>query len=150
MPRPLQALFIIALAMLVSSCAQPRPVAVESRYTSAMFVRALENESPAPDFVLITVVDARDGTSRIICTEAPFLKGALHKEFDIPYDEAGEHRVHQLALETSDRVFRFSKPEALANVRPHYTPRELDTIRVSIAEKSTPSFLTISLFRPFT
>jgi hypothetical protein len=106
-----------------------------------MFARALANQSTAPDYVLITVVDARDGAARIVCTAAPFLEGALHMEFDIPYDEAGEHRVHDMAFQQPDRVFRFSKPKALANVRPNYTQRQLEVIHASIAETTDAQLL---------
>ena len=132
---------MVAVAFVVSSCTQPRPAHVESRYTSAMFVRALANSSTAPDFVLITVVDARDESTRTVCTVAPFLKGALHIELGIPYDEDGRRQVRELALKQSDRVFRFSKPDALRNVQPGYTSRQLDSVRVLIAERPDSDLL---------
>jgi hypothetical protein len=142
MPRVLSIALAIGLAVVVSGCAHPRPVTVESHYTDAMYVRALENSSTAPDYVLITVVDSRDGTARLVCTEAPCLEGALHMEFDIPYDEAGQNRVHEMALMQSDRVFRLSKPNALRNVKPRYTPRELDSVRALIAGRPDSDLLS--------
>jgi hypothetical protein len=127
--------FVVALAAIMSACARPRPVPVENRYTSAMFIRALQNSSTAPDFVLITVVDARDASARVVCISTPSLKGALHTEFGIPYDEAGERRVHELALKQSDRVFRFSKPDALRSVQIWYTQADLDAVRSMLVDR---------------
>jgi hypothetical protein len=131
----------VAAALIVSSCVHPRPAPVTSLYTEAMFVRALGNRSTAPDFVLITVVDARDNSARVVCTGAPFVEGALHQEYDIPYDEAGVRHVHELALKQSDRAFRFSKPEALRNVQASYTEGDLDVVRSMIANKTESELL---------
>lgn len=139
--------FIVGVALIISSCAQTRPVSVESRYTSAMFVRALDNSSTAPDFVLITVVDARSGETRIVCTLASGLEGALHMEFGIPYDETGVRRVHDLALQQPDRIFRFSNPEALAHVSPDYSSKDLDVIRAETASRSDSELLNYELIQ---
>jgi hypothetical protein len=125
---------LLAATNVLASCVTPRPIPPVSRYSEAMFVRALDNDSTAPDFALITVVDAHDGKTQTVCTEASALKGALHMEFAIPYDDVGVRRVHDLALNQPDRVFRFSAPEALQNVAPGYTQKQLDRIRAMIAE----------------
>jgi len=60
----------------------------------------------------------------------------LHHEFGVPYDDAGEKSVRNLALRQADRHFQFSKPKALANIPQYYTPQILDAVRKLIAPKS--------------
>ncbi len=151
MLRPLYIVFSLALAAL-ASCAHPRPISDQSRYTDAMFLRAIQNGSTAPDFVLITVVDVRNRTTRVVCTEAPFLEGALHREFAIPYDKGGQLRVRELALRQANRVYRFSRPDALRNVQPRYSAGQLDSARAAIAGRPDSELLDYAfvqtLFKP--
>ena len=80
------------------------------------FRTAIGDESTAPYFVLITVVDDSTGVSRAVCTEAPFLLGAIHIERRIPYNDRGSRRVQKIALSTRGHIFHFSNPNALANI----------------------------------
>jgi hypothetical protein len=66
--------------------------------------------------VWITVVDGRTGMSTRMCTDAAFLLGAIHKEQGISYDEQSVERVMKIALDNRARTFRFSKPDAIANL----------------------------------
>lgn len=134
-PRVARVLLVIPCTG-ATTCAPPSPppvVRVESRYTHAMFVHALENNSTAPDFALFTVIDDRGKTERLGCTDARFLMGALHMEFALPSDKDGQQRAHALAYNQSDRVFHFSNPDALDNVKPRYSINQLNSMRAAIA-----------------
>jgi hypothetical protein len=45
-----------------------------------MFCAALENQSTAPDFVVVIVKNLNTGEIKEICTEAPFVNGAIYRE----------------------------------------------------------------------
>jgi hypothetical protein len=126
----------IATVLSLTSLAESQEVSSREHYTGAMFHHDLDNTSTAPDFVLIRVTDTRTGSTREVCTEAPFLEGALHMEFGIPYDDAGEKKVRKLVLGQPDRHFQFSKPKALVNIPQYYTPQILDAVRKLVAPKS--------------
>ena len=100
--------------LLVLSCGQPQG----RGQMWALYVKALKNQSTAPNYVLITVVDSRTGTNRVVCTEAPSLLGAIHQEHELAYNEKGERKAMSLALAQRDRTFKFSNPEAIKNVQP--------------------------------
>ena len=63
------------------------------------------------------------GSSQLVCMEAPFLEGALHREHDHDYGESGQRRVRELIFGSRNRVFTLSQPPALASVAPDIRPR---------------------------
>lgn len=129
---------LMVLVIIPARAEQP------SRYTDAMFRAALENHSTAPNYVLVTIRDGRDGSSRLVCVEAPFLEGALHREHALDYSESGERRVQQL-LTNPNRVYTLSQPAALANVAPRYSPQVLTEVRSILFSRSDAQLRSASL-----
>ena len=126
--------YLASLTLLLAlGCAQPRG---SGGQMWALYVRALKNQSTAPNYVLITLVDKRTGSSRVACTEAPFLLGAIHQEHELAYDENGERKAMSLALTQQDRTFTFSNPRAIKNVQPRYTEKQLEEMRGAVQECS--------------
>ena len=117
----------------------------QSRYTDAMFRAAIANDSTAPNYVLITIRDGRNGSSRLVCVEAPFLEGALHREHGLDYSESGQRRARQLIVASRDRVFTFSQPAALANVAPRYSPAVLAQVRSVLSSRTDAQLRSGSL-----
>jgi hypothetical protein len=121
----------IGILILISVCTY----ADESK-SYELFVRAIENNSTAPNYVLITVVNDKTKEARLICTEAPFLLGAIHRELQISYEAAGVCKVITLALSQKDRVFHFSRKDALKNIQPPYNEKNLAEMRVALKHLS--------------
>jgi hypothetical protein len=130
----------IALALLLLSLASAR---AESEYTQRMFRRAMFKDNLAVSgvmglsslYVLITLRD-RDGDDRIICTGSNFLYGAIHTQYRLPYDTAGERRAFDIAMSAPQRVFAFTNRRAVANVTPNYTPQQVARVRERLAQKN--------------
>jgi hypothetical protein len=101
--------FIMAVAVAT-------PVCAEYEQNDDQFRAALLNDSTAPSFVLITVRNGRDGSTKTGCTEAPFLLGAIHKENAIPYDDAGDRKAFEIALSAKGHVFTFRNSAAFWNI----------------------------------
>jgi hypothetical protein len=130
----------IALALLLLSLASAR---AESEYTQRMFRRAMVKDNLAvsgvmglsPLYVLITLRD-RGGHDRIICTGSNFLYGAIHTQYRLPYDAAGERRAFDIAMSAPQRVFTFTNRRAVANVTPNYTPQQVARVHERLAQKN--------------
>jgi hypothetical protein len=93
------------------------------------FQAALQSRSSSPFYVIVTVVDDRNGETRTGCTAADFVAGALHREMNLPKGIGSFERVRQIMSENEDHVFHFSNPGALANVQFHYTEDDLVVAR---------------------
>jgi len=106
-----------------ASADKPRTV------SNDLFARALSNYSTAPNFVLITVVDDNTQKSSQVCTVGNFLLGAIHRERGLPYDNAGVKKARDIALSTTERVFHFSKADALKNIARSYDDKILAEMR---------------------
>jgi len=101
-----------------------------------LFENAIANKSTSPSFVLITVVDATSGQEHVVCTEAPLLLGALHREYGLGYTAEADGDIDRMALSNSTRVFTFSERKALLNVQPRYTDQMLKDVRSQLADLS--------------
>lgn len=101
-----------------------------------MFRRAMANQSTSPNFVLVTIRDARRGSTRLVCVEAPFLEGALQREHRLDSSDAGRRQLRHLILSSSDWTYTLSKPDALANVSPRYSPEVLEKVRALLSSRS--------------
>jgi len=101
-----------------------------------LFVEAIKNMSTAPNYVLITVLDTRTGARRVVCTEAPFLLGAIQQQLHITQEES-----IAFALAQRDRTFQFSQPEALKNITPQYTDTILDEVRDALQSYSNEELM---------
>jgi hypothetical protein len=108
----------------------------QSGYTDDIYRRGLDNESTAPLFVLVTLVDPRSGAERTACVEAPFLLGAIHIEYGLPYDEAGSAKAMAIALTQPARRFSFKSGKARANLNVAYSAELEDSMRRKLAAMS--------------
>jgi hypothetical protein len=101
-----------------------------------IFLRALKNNSTAPNFVVVQIKFS-SGEWEERCTEAPYLLGALHREFDIPYTEEGVNKVMLMAVAASGkRRFVFNKNEAFKNLSVDYTKADLEKVASLISPLS--------------
>jgi hypothetical protein len=100
--------------------------------SQASFEAAVRNQSTAPPYVLITVVDARSEETRSICTTVNLLLGAIHREYGIQSDREGQVRAQQIALANKNHVFRFTTHEALANIPLYYSQDDLAFVRTDL------------------
>ena len=108
----------------------------QSSYTDSMYRRALENESTAPSYVLVSLRDPATGSERVGCIPAPFLLGAIHVEYRFAFDDAGSRQALAQALKQRDRLFSFADPRARANVQPLYSPEVLSQTRERLSTVS--------------
>lgn len=80
------------------------------------YVSAIRNFSTFQYFLVVKVKDRKQGTTREYCTKGDFLKGALHREYNLGYDIDGISKVYSLAIDNKDRYFEFKKKKALKNI----------------------------------
>jgi hypothetical protein len=119
-------------------------------YTDDLFARALENESTAPDYVLISVIDPDTHTKRIVCTTANLFLGAIHREHGLGYTEADRKRAKEIALNQRGRIFVFRNKTALANLSDYATPEALSEVQKIFATKSDSELLDGKLVESLT
>jgi hypothetical protein len=100
--------------------------------SKASFEAAVGNESTAPLYVAVTVVDDASQASRSTCTTANLLKGAVHLEHGIAYNPAGQKEVQRIILSATDHIFHFTKPGALANIPVFYSQDDLAHVRAQL------------------
>jgi hypothetical protein len=85
-----------------------------------MFCVALENNSTMPNYIVVTVKNLNTGEIKEICTEAPFIKGAI-------YRQTGKFSFSADCNDYPNRYFEFSNDSALLNIRFNlYTVYELE------------------------
>lgn len=97
--------------------------------SKASYEAAFSEISTAPSYVLVTVVDANTGLSHTGCTDVNFLRGAIHKEYDIANDAEGSVKADQIALANTSHAFRLTNPAALANVAFQFSADDLGLMR---------------------
>lgn len=99
---------------------------VDEQTKFKMFCSAFDNRSTAPNYLVVTVKNLNTNEKKEICTEAPFLNGAVFKEtgvFQIPLN-CNEYKV---------RYFEFKEDSALWNISfDLYTSAELDSFAKTI------------------
>ncbi|HTN21286.1 MAG TPA: hypothetical protein VL125_12465 [Pelobium sp.] len=89
-----------------------------------MFCSALDNDSTEPNYIVVTVKDKNTGKTKEICTEAPFIMGAVGQE-------TGNGNIDLKNYKS--RYFEFSKDSALMNISfDLYTKNELDAFKRKI------------------
>ena len=81
-----------------------------------MFLAALENESTAPNYVLITVTDLKTNETKEICTEAPFIEGTMHRELNLGHDKESIKKVMEVLTQQKNLHFSFQNEKALKNI----------------------------------
>src|SRR5688572_20533697 len=102
-----------ALLVLLGTCAA---ASAQSRYTDTMYRKAILDDSTSPLYVLFTLHDSKTGADRVVCTGGNFLVGAIHMEYHLDYDAAGEKRGNHIALRTPRHRFTFTSRKALKNI----------------------------------
>ncbi|MBV8977595.1 MAG: hypothetical protein JO261_13110 [Alphaproteobacteria bacterium] len=105
------------LACLALSCAIARAADAPIVQDQSHFEQAVRSNSPAPYYVLATIVDDVKQTRWTGCTTATLLEGAVHFEHALDYDAAGNEQVREILLSATDHAYHFSNPRALANLR---------------------------------
>jgi hypothetical protein len=63
--------------------------------------------------IFATVVNDQTGETRSDCMQAPFLLGAIHREYDLKYDAPSRDKAIQIVLANPSRVFHFSNQAAI-------------------------------------
>jgi hypothetical protein len=101
-----------------------------------MYRRGLATQSTAPLFVLVTLADPKTGSERTACVDTPFLLGAIHIEYRLPYDEAGTSKAMAIAIAQPGRRFSFKSAKARANVQVAYSAELEDSMREKLNAKS--------------
>lgn len=119
----------------------------QTAYSGAMYWRALAETSTSPLYVLVTIAN-KPGNGELVCIPAPFLLGAIHREFRLDYDKAGEGSALGIAEVQVGRSFLFSRQEALANVQPRYTREILAEVRTLLGGLSYGELLEQAKARP--
>jgi hypothetical protein len=122
-----------ALLLLLASCAT---AFAQGRYTEAMYRRAILDDSTSPLYVLFTLHDSRTGADRMVCTGGNFLVGAIHIEYRLDYDAAGQKRAYEIALRQPGHRFTFTSRKAVKNIDPGYTPQMLAEARQRLSGMS--------------
>lgn len=82
-----------------------------------LFDIAYKNQnSSSPSYLVFIAKNLNTGETKEICTEAPFLSGAMHHEFGMGYDIKSSKFIDSLILGNSKRVFEFKEKKALENI----------------------------------
>jgi hypothetical protein len=96
--------FLILLGLLAFKSVQ-----IDEKTKQKMFCAAYKNMSTAPNYVVVTVKNLKTNIKKEICTEAPFLNGAVDRE-------NGTFTWGVDCKKYKDRYFEFSKDSALWNI----------------------------------
>lgn len=80
------------------------------------YTAAIKNESTFQYYLVVKVKNLNTGLTREYCTEGNFLKGALHREYNLDYDNKGISKVYSLAVNNKDRYFEFKNDSAIRNI----------------------------------
>ena len=96
-----------------------------------MFCAAFENQSTAPNYVVMKVKNLNTGEVKEICTEAPFVEGAI-------YRQTGQFSLQTDCNDYPNRYFEFSVDSALWNIGfDLYTTSELEEYAKTIDVEKT-------------
>ncbi|WP_338377210.1 hypothetical protein [uncultured Flavobacterium sp.] len=103
-------------------------------------------------FLVVKVKDLNTGNVREICTKGNFLSGALHKEYNLDFNEKDATKLYKVMLENKERYFEFKDTTAINNLGIHkYSVEDLqkfekkhniDSIANSIKNKKWNMFLS--------
>lgn len=97
------------------------------------FAAAVKNRSNFQYFLVCTIVDVNKNAGREFCTQGFFLRGAIHKERKIDYDNLSEDLVQAIALMYETRFFEFKNQEALDYLNLNlYSEQELKALESRI------------------
>jgi hypothetical protein len=106
----------IAVILIGILCSALGRAEAEFRQSSETFEKAIRNNSTHTYVVLATIVDDLTGESHTQCIAAPFLLGAIHREYDLSHDAASIEKAIRIALANPTHEFHFSKQAAIDNI----------------------------------
>ena len=89
------------------------------------FNLALNDGSSAPYYVRFVVLDNSTGRSYVTCKTANILRGAIHIEKGLPFDEEGSAITVEYVSSNLSHTFAFSNTEALKYMQSSFNSREL-------------------------
>lgn len=113
---------ILTLTLCIFSFLTKAQVDEQTKFD--MFCAALANLSTAPNYIVVTVKNLKTQEVKEICTEAPFIEGAMGHE-------TGEWTIN--CKNHKKRYFEFSKDSALWNISfDLYTKTELENFAKTI------------------
>ena len=101
--------------------------------SSDSYEAAINNLSTSPSYVEIFIAEGEAGQPKPICTTANFLLGAIHREYGLGYDTSDLSKAAEIAIKSSDRVFRFRQRSALDNIPMKYSANDLSEARALLA-----------------
>jgi hypothetical protein len=123
--------WLTSIALMSSSLSAAEPI-----QSQQSFEAAIRDQSTAPLYVLITVVDDRSKSQRLTCTTSNLLLGAIYREYGLRYDKDGKIEAERIAFGNRAHVFHFSKPKALKNIPVYFHENDLRAIRSKLASLS--------------
>ena len=93
-----------------------------------MYVKGIKTLSTAPYYLVIKVKNKNTNETKELCTEAPFLSGAIEREYNYDYSLADS-----IAISQKDRYFEFVNESALWNIDFElYNAKELQNYKNTI------------------
>ena len=121
---------------------------VSERVKYNMYKKALRGSSMAPYYVVINVKNLQTGEEKEVCTEAPFIGGAIRME---DCSDGYKHNRER----NKKRYFEFNCDQALYNIGYNlYTPEELTNLESNlnvdslVAEAQQGTLTRITFLRP--
>lgn len=84
------------------------------------YSKAINNGGTFQFFLVIKIKNLNTNEVREICTKGDFLKGAIHREYKLPYTEKGLIKAYQIALKNKKRYFEFKNDSAIGNLGLEY------------------------------
>jgi hypothetical protein len=113
--------FLVGI-LIVSGLAHGETEFVQSQ---ANFEKAIRNRSTSIYVIFATIVNDSTGETHAECVAAPFLLGAILKEYALGYDGPSVEKAIQIALANPSHVFRFTNEAALGKLPPFTKNAEL-------------------------
>ena len=100
-------------------------------YTYQLFKAGLDENlevNGSPHYVLIRI----GPQSRFVCVQGSFLEGAIHFEYNLPFDAKGTLAARGIAKKHWNKPFTFRNAKALKNVEPTYSEENLKFARKEV------------------
>jgi len=102
---------IISIAIIIGTSAY---ISEDQLYLN--YVSAVETSGTFQKFLVVKIKNLNTGITREYCTHGNFLKGALHREYDLGYSNRGISKVHSIAIKNKQRYFEFKNDSAIWNI----------------------------------
>jgi len=114
---------VLVLFILVMTSSQAVQLSKQRRWE--MYLSAIKDKSTAPFYVLIKVKNLNTGVVKDLCTESPFLSGAIFRE-----TKCNVFKADTIAMENKEMYFEFSSDSALWNIGfDNYTIEDLNAFK---------------------